>query len=381
METAIGTGLYARPEHWGLWEGPDNESLGLVELANLRSGFRWASRREDVRTAVAISAHAALLGLPQECFEPVTWAEEILPLAIGMARPAPRLLTAASLCTFTGRPDAGAEYARAAVGLGVDAGYDPLPKGLSRYCEGLAHLHAGRFERAMDIYTELADQGGAQVSTVSVGRPRCSRCRGAVQRLWSSLARDSLQPGTSPTPSSWRRPSTRPASPRRRPTLPRRWTPFTRGWCTPDHRQRLIEASIARDAARVEASHGDIGVALPCTNGRWSCSTSGNLANLAFTLASLAVTFERLQRSAAAAILYGSIAHITASSRGLATISARRSRTATRPLRGDGGGHGAADAVAYSRAQIRLVRTELAGSTAGSNADQSGMGRSVVISE
>jgi predicted ATPase len=52
-----------------------------VELANLRTGFRWAVDRADLVTAVAIAAHTGVLGFFRQRFEPVGWAEEILEAA------------------------------------------------------------------------------------------------------------------------------------------------------------------------------------------------------------------------------------------------------------------------------------------------------------
>jgi predicted ATPase len=96
--------------HWGMWDGP-GQRVALdwvdIELANLRAGFRWAADQGDLATAAAIAAHAALLGETLQRYEAAGWAEEILEAAraAGLAQ-LPRLYTAASLCAYTGRPDA-----------------------------------------------------------------------------------------------------------------------------------------------------------------------------------------------------------------------------------------------------------------------------------
>jgi predicted ATPase/DNA-binding SARP family transcriptional activator len=352
--------------HWELWQGAEQWVASdwlEVELANLRSAFRWAREREDVRTAAAIAAHAALIGMPQERFEPVTWAEEIVPLAsdVRLAQ-LPRVLTAASLCTLTGRPDAGAEYARTAVSLGAQAGYDPFPDGLSQWCEGLALLHAGQFEQGMAIYTELVDRGGP-VSAYGFGSQTMvlvmtGRSAESVAVAWQALAsaRELGNPFfLAKALYSWglAQARTDPAA---------ALDAFHEGlaYCR-EHRQRLVEASIARDAARVEAAHGDLDVALVLYERALDLQhRSGNLANLAVTLASLAVSFDRLQRPDAAAVLYGSSAHITASTPDLV----HHLRTALDDTAFDrhaaiGAAMGAADAVAYARAQIELVRGQL----------------------
>jgi hypothetical protein len=93
-----------------------------------------------------------------ERLEPVGWAEEILPAAttaeLSQLR---RLYTAASLCMFTDRPDAGAGYVEHA--LEAEPRYDPFPGGFSRYWEAAAHLHAGRSQRWWGLLSNLPTIG------------------------------------------------------------------------------------------------------------------------------------------------------------------------------------------------------------------------------
>ena len=72
----------------------------------------------------------------------------------------PRLYTAASLCSQTGRAEAAVRYAAAAVTLGGDPRYDPFGNGWSHSWEAIAHARAGRFERGLEIWAELAAQPG-----------------------------------------------------------------------------------------------------------------------------------------------------------------------------------------------------------------------------
>ena len=67
-----------------LWDGPrQREAYNwfIVEMANLRSAFRWATENDDIDTAATIASYAGFLGGCLEQFEPVAWAEEALAAA------------------------------------------------------------------------------------------------------------------------------------------------------------------------------------------------------------------------------------------------------------------------------------------------------------
>ena len=69
---------------WERWNGPGwREAVDWVEieLANLRSAFRWSARRGDLDVATDIAAHAALTGFSVQLFETIGWAEELLAAA------------------------------------------------------------------------------------------------------------------------------------------------------------------------------------------------------------------------------------------------------------------------------------------------------------
>jgi hypothetical protein len=150
--------------HWGMWDGPGQRvavDWVEVELANLRAGFRWAADQHDLATAAAIAAHTTMLALPLERYEPSGWAEEMLEAARAAAlAQLPRLYTAASLCTFTGRPEAAVGYAQAALAPEADSRYDPFDTAWSHIREAAAHLVAGRLDRCMEIWANLATPSG-----------------------------------------------------------------------------------------------------------------------------------------------------------------------------------------------------------------------------
>jgi predicted ATPase/class 3 adenylate cyclase len=139
--------------YWEIWDTPRMRvALDWVdlELANLRTGFRWAAEHDDLITATAIAAHTTLLAWMLGRAEPGEWAEELLPAATAADGPQlPRLHTAASMRAMAdGRLDAAIGHARFAVALEADARYDGFLPGLSSAFEATGHFFAGRIERS-----------------------------------------------------------------------------------------------------------------------------------------------------------------------------------------------------------------------------------------
>ena len=73
-----------------LWDSPrQREAYGwfTLELANLRTAFRWAADHDDLDTAAAIATYAAFLGTLVEQYEPLAWAEELIEPAQAVEHP------------------------------------------------------------------------------------------------------------------------------------------------------------------------------------------------------------------------------------------------------------------------------------------------------
>ena len=100
----------AAAARWERWNGPgwrDSVDWVDVELGNLRTAFQWSRQRGDMKVAVDIVAHAALMGFSIELFETVAWAEELMESVAGAAVPRlPRLYSSAGSAGFAGRPEA-----------------------------------------------------------------------------------------------------------------------------------------------------------------------------------------------------------------------------------------------------------------------------------
>ncbi len=297
--------------HWDIWDGPrQRESLDWVaaELANLRASFRWTTDQGDLPVATTIAAHAAIMSWPIQRFEPVSWAEEILPAVVAADLPQlPRLYIAASLCLYSGRPDVGVAYAEAAARLELDARYDSFVDGWSGLLQALAHLFGGRINRRVEICTDLATrQGFARV----VGLCGLTWALPAVGRADEAMviADETIVVAReygSPFWIGWALGGYGRAFAEAEPV---RALEALRQGLDYAHQCRLPfwEANLAQDAARLEAVHGELDDALALfSKGINAFHHAGNVAFLAATFASLAMFFDRFERPEIAATIYG----------------------------------------------------------------------------
>jgi predicted ATPase/class 3 adenylate cyclase len=355
--------------YWGMWDGP-GQPVAVdwvdVELANLRAGFRWAAEQDDLATAAAIAAHTAMLGHTLQRFEPAGWAEEILEKAraAGLAQ-LPRLYTAATLCVYSGRQEDAVGYAQAAVALGADAHYDGFDPAWTSYREAQAHLLAGRLDRYLEICAGLAAQPapahvlgqcGLLLALPLVGRDEEARM---IAEDTLAGARDHGNPffvALALTGSGW---AFAKADPARAMRVLRDGLAYAQA-----HRLPLFEASIALQAATLEAVHGDLGQALALFDASLdSVHRAGNVTNAASTLAYLAVCFDRFDRPDVAATLYG----VSSSNQTILVIGLPGAVEHLRTVLGDaafdqcaatGAAMDLAEAVEYARHHIELARRQ-----------------------
>ena len=101
-----------------LWDSPRQREAYdwfTIELANLRTAFRWAADQGDLDVAATIATYAALLGFLVENYEPIAWAEELIEPARAVDHPRLAFLyVMASLCWMVGRIEEAVGYADAA---------------------------------------------------------------------------------------------------------------------------------------------------------------------------------------------------------------------------------------------------------------------------
>jgi predicted ATPase len=73
-----------------LWDSPRQREAYdwfAIELANLRTAFRWAADRGDLDAAAPIATYAMLLGVLVENYEPIAWGEELIEPARAVNHP------------------------------------------------------------------------------------------------------------------------------------------------------------------------------------------------------------------------------------------------------------------------------------------------------
>ncbi|MGB9223761.1 ATP-binding protein, partial [Mycobacterium sp.] len=136
-----------------LWDSPRQRQAYdwfTIELANLRTAFRWAGDHGDLDVAAAIASYAGLLGVMVENNEPIAWAEELIEPARAADHPRLAFLyVIASLCYATGRIEAAVGYSDAGQ-IVLGRSREALPYG-SEAGLGLVYLAIGQPERLAEL--------------------------------------------------------------------------------------------------------------------------------------------------------------------------------------------------------------------------------------
>jgi predicted ATPase/DNA-binding SARP family transcriptional activator len=357
---------------FAMWDGPRmSEAADWLEMEfdNLRAGFRWASERSDLASAVAIAAHTPMIAFGLQRLEPVGWAEELLPAATAaQASQLPRLSTAASLCSYIGRPADALAYALSASALQTDPNYQPFDSAWVRFREAVAQLDAGRPDRYLEICTELAAQPGLAHVIGLCGLvaflPSVGRADEAM-----SIAEDAMAAANAHANPYWVAfahvgygRALAQADPVRAMDKFREGLAYAR-----EHPIPYWEAVFAREAGGLEAVHGDPEQALDLLSTSLdSFHKAGNKATLAWTLASLAVLFERTAHPEIAATLAGATTRYPIADfiLGFTTAVERLSDTLDADSFDGFAMQGAAmdltEAVHYAHAHINQARRQLA---------------------
>jgi hypothetical protein len=132
-----------------LWDSPRQREAYAwfnVELANLRTAFRWATDHNDLDVAAAIATYAPLLGFVIENYEPFAWAEEVIEPALAVNHPRlGALYIMASLCWLPGRIEESLRYSDTGW-LAIGGGTDKVPFGIEGWI-GSAYQYIGEPER------------------------------------------------------------------------------------------------------------------------------------------------------------------------------------------------------------------------------------------
>jgi predicted ATPase len=131
-----------------LWDSPRQREAYdwfTIELANLRTAFRWAADHGDLDVAAPIATYAAWFGYLTENYEPIAWAEELIEPARAVDHPRlAALYVVASNCYMAGRIDPAIRYTEAAQ-RAISGGSDHIPYGAEAV--GGAYPAVGQPER------------------------------------------------------------------------------------------------------------------------------------------------------------------------------------------------------------------------------------------
>ncbi len=274
----------------------------------------------------------------------------------------------ASLGSIIGRPEAGVRYAQTAAELANDARYEPFANGLNRFWEANGHLMAGELERTLELVTDLAGQDGPARVYGHCGQTmllaRLGRHNEATAIAEQGLA--AARAHGNPFVVALAFLSNGLAYSRSEPA--RALETFSQGlaW-TRKHRLPFHEVNIAREAAPLEAVHGDLDTALSMLDDVInSLQQAGQVTQLALALANLVVIVDRAERAEIAATVYGSTINHPGTK---AIFEVARVVDHLRAMLGDetferfvatGKAMELPGAVRYARNQIQLARQELA---------------------
>jgi predicted ATPase len=136
-----------------LWDSPRQREAYdwfTIELANLRTAFRWAADHGDLDAGAAIAAYAGLLGPFLENYEPITWAEELIEPLRGIDHPRlAAVCVVASLCVLVGRFEEAVRYSE--VGQSVIAAASDKVSYVGEPFFGSAYLFVGQPERYVEL--------------------------------------------------------------------------------------------------------------------------------------------------------------------------------------------------------------------------------------
>jgi predicted ATPase len=136
-----------------LWDSPRQREAYewfTLELANLRTAFRWAADHGDLDVAAPIASYAGLLGAAVQTYEPIAWAEELIEPARVADHPRLAFLyVMASYCYTTGRIEAAVRYCDAGQ-IVLGRSREALPYGIEAGL-GLVYLVIGQPERMAEL--------------------------------------------------------------------------------------------------------------------------------------------------------------------------------------------------------------------------------------
>jgi predicted ATPase len=293
-----------------LWDSPrqrDAYDWFAIELANLRTAFRWAADHGDLDVAAAIATYVGWLGALVHNYEPIAWAEQLIEPARAVDHP--RLATLyviASACWMPGRIEEAVGYADAAQLVIASGRHDEVPFG-GEAALGTAYGVIGQPERWVEwCRTQLARgrETHGITRTYLVFALTLTGC-GEEARAAANGLIDTAEATRNPYVLSFalyvHGYAFRDADPAGALDAARRGLVIAR-----DSGNRYAETLLANGLALLEAEHGDPLAALDyVTLAIGNFHDAGNTTGVRTTLGILAALFDRLGRYEPAATIAG----------------------------------------------------------------------------
>jgi predicted ATPase len=290
-----------------LWDSPGQRGAYdwfTVELANLRTAFRWAADRGDLDDAAAIATYAPL-GYLVGNYEPIAWGEELIEPARAVDHPRlAALYVTASLCWMPGRIEEAVGYADA--GQTVIGSGGEVPSGAEGVLGGV-YLVIGQPERCVewcraqlargrDTHTLTRAYLVATLAVAGAGEEARAAANGLIEAAEATHNPYALANALRAYGSAFRD-----ADPVRALEALRRGLVIAQ-----DSGNRLVESQLATGLSRLEAEHGDPLAALDhITLAIRNFYDSGNVAYIRVALAPLAIFLDSLGRLEPAATIAG----------------------------------------------------------------------------
>ncbi|MGO9383687.1 MAG: ATP-binding protein [Mycobacterium sp.] len=291
-----------------LWDSPRQREAYdwvTIELANLRTAFRWAADHGDLDVAAAIATYAGPFGYLVGNCEPIAWAEELIEPASAVDHPRLAFLyVQASLCWVVGRIEDAVGYADAGQTV-IDSGGE-VPFGIEGRL-GFVYAAIGQPERwvewcraqlARGHDTHALTRANLVVALTAAGAGEEARAAAnglieAAEATHNPYALSFALYGYGSAFSD--------ADPVRALEALRRGLMIAQG-----SGNRYVEANLATALSPLEAEHGDPLAALDhITLAIRNFYDSGNVGLIRIALATLAVFLDRLGRLEPAATIAG----------------------------------------------------------------------------
>jgi len=299
-----------------LWDSPRQREAYdwfTLELANLRTAFRWAADQGDLDVAAPLATYVGWLGVGVQTLEPIAWAEELIEPARAVDHP--RLATLyviASRCFTTGRIEAAVGYCDAGQ-IVVGRSRDALPYGIEGVLgvvylaigqpERLAELCRAQLARRRDNDVHLRAWLVAALALAGSGGEAMDSADGLIEAAEATGNPHLLALALGAYGGAFRD-----ADPVRALNAVGRGLVIAQ-----DSGNRTIASTLASFLARLEAEHGATASAFDhLTLAIRNYHNAGDTTTIRVPLASLAALFDRLGRYQPAATIAGALSPIAA---------------------------------------------------------------------